>query len=217
MSAKQKLSEQVREKLRQEMLNGKYKSGDRLPPEAELMQLFNVGRSTIREAIRDLVLAGMLRVQQGAGTTVIENPESEPLDSRLRRADFDDINAVRKLLEKEIVSLAAQNRSADDLKKMNNWLDKRRAAIGNEDRTACMDADIGFHLAMASASGNTVLADLYESFTNIIRGFFNSREPAGLSRFALSHHLHQTLLRAIENNDPLNAQEVLQQIIDNNY
>jgi DNA-binding FadR family transcriptional regulator len=217
MKQEGRLSERISRLISQEIIAGKYQKGDKLPSEPELMSLYKVGRSTIREAIRDLVLSGVLKVQQGSGTTVIGMPDSEPLNKRLKRADFDEINAVRKLLEKEIVSLAIDHHTTGDLEEIERWLRRRRVAIEKESRAECMDADIGFHQAIASASGNRVLADLYQNFTTIIRDFFSQREPQGIANFALTHYLHEHLYQAIKGTKRDAAENVLQQILNNNY
>ena len=181
------------------------------------MLLYGVGRSSIREAIKALALAGILKVQQGSGTFVMEHAAIESIEQRLGRADFDEINAVRTLLEKELVRLAVQNYTPELLLEMERSLENRKIAIQGEDREACANADIDFHMAIAHAGGNSVLADLYKSFTLMIRDFFAKREPGGIVNFALSHHLHEQLFLAIKTRKAKAAQQVLQEILDNNY
>jgi DNA-binding FadR family transcriptional regulator len=212
----EKLSDKVTNKIRQDIDQNKYKAGEKIPAEPELMKLYGVGRSTIREAIKTLDMTGILKVQQGSGTFVNVGVQ-ETIDQRLRRADFDEINAVRKLLENETVKLAAKNHNEKDLEEMKQCLENRRLAIRTEQRQACVDADIAFHIAIAEASSNKALADLYQSFTTIIRDFFSKREVRGISHFAMSHHLHEQLFEAIRNKKEKLAQQVLDKIIENNY
>jgi len=217
MNTWEKLSDQITNKIRHDIDQNKYKAGEKIPAEPELMKLYGVGRSTIREAIKTLAMTGILKVQQGSGTFVNGGIRHETIDQRLRRADFDEINAVRKLLEDETVRLAAKNHTEKDLEEMKRCLENRRLAILAEQRQACVDADIAFHIAIAKASLNHVLADLYESFTSIIREFFSKREVRGISHFAMSHHLHEQLLEAIKSKKEKLAQQVLIKIIENNY
>ena len=217
MKASEKLSDKVTGKIRQDIDQNKYKAGEKIPSEPELMKLYGVGRSTIREAIKTLAMTGILRVQQGSGTFVSFSPQNETIDQRLRRADFDQINVVRKLLEDEIVRLAAKNHTEKDLEEMKQCLENRRSAIHNDQRQTCIEADIAFHTAIANASLNHVLADLYQSFTAIIRDFFYQREMQGITQFAMSHHLHEQLFEAIKAKKEKLAQQVLNKIIENNY
>jgi len=216
MKQESKLFEQVSVKIRNDIKEGKFKTGQKIPSEPALMELYGVGRSTIREAIKSLTLSGILTVQQGFGTMVNAIP-TEPIEQRLRNADFEEINQVRALLEQEIVRLATQNRSELDLEAIKSAIDNRKLAIENELRKECINADIEFHLAIARASQNRVLADLYESFTVIIRDFFAKRAPSGIAHFAMSHHLHQALFEAIKNRDTKSAGEITANILNNNH
>src|SRR5262245_36770697 len=97
------LADEVAAQLQQQITLGKYKTGEQLPIEPDLMKTFGVGRATIREAIKTLVNSGLLRVQQGLGTFV-EGTEGikEPLQQRLKRADFKDLDEVQQLIEMKI-------------------------------------------------------------------------------------------------------------------
>jgi DNA-binding FadR family transcriptional regulator len=217
MKTLEKLSDQITNKIRHDIYLDKYKAGEKIPAEPELMKLYGVGRSTIREAIKTLAMTGILKVQQGSGTFVCDNVESETIDQRLRQGDFEEINVVRKLLEDEMVRLATKNHTEKDLEDMKQYLENRRLAILTEQLRACVDADIAFHITIARASSNKVLADLYQSFTVIIRNFFSKREIKGISHFAMSHHLHEQLFDAIKSKKEKSAQKVLEKIIENNY
>jgi len=208
-----KLYNKIVDRLLADINSGKYKPGEKIPPEPELMKLYGVGRSTIREAIKTLAMSGILLVQQGSGTSVNANLEGLSIEQRLRQADVGDIQQVRKLLEREIVRLAVANRSLEDLAAIAEALEARRQALLAEDLAGTTEADIAFHMAVARASGNSVLADLYYHFTLILRDYFNTRRVRGISRFAMNHYLHEDLLAAIGRQDAGRAEEVLAAII----
>ena len=216
MKQESRLFEQVSFKIRNDIKEGKFKAGGKIPSEPALMELYGVGRSTVREAIKSLTLSGILTVQQGFGTKVNAVP-TEPIEQRLRSSNFEEINQVRALLEQEIVRLATQNRTESDLEAIYDALESRKRAIEQELRNECTNADIEFHLAIARASGNRVLADLYESFTVIIRDFFAKRAPSGIAHFAMSHHLHQALFNAIKQGDTETASAITITILNNNH
>ena len=210
------LFEQIALRIRNDIKEARFKAGEKLPPEPLLMERYSVGRSTIREAVKSLTLSGILTVRQGYGT-MVNDVSAEPIEHRLRRSDFDEINQVRSILEKEIVSLAVKHRTTEDLASIHAALTKRREAIEQESKVACANADIEFHMAIAHASGNQVLADLYGSFTVVIRDFFSRREPSGVTHFAMSHYLHQSLFDSIEAKDEERATLILYKILNNNH
>jgi DNA-binding FadR family transcriptional regulator len=212
-----KLYDKVINQIKEDITSEKYKPGEKIPAEPELMKLYSVGRSTIREAIKILAISGILKVQQGSGTFVNTRSPDISMEQKLHRADFDEVNAVRALLEKEMVKLATLNHTEEHLTEIEQNLEKRKLAIQSEIPQKCADADIAFHMAIANASGNSVLADLYHSFTLIIRNFFSAREVQGISHFAMNHHLHEQLFKAIKTKKISQSQIALQKILDNNY
>src|SRR5919198_5010069 len=79
------LVELVAAQLREQVASGAWPVGSRLPTEAELGRQLQVGRSTLREAVRVLVHVGLLETRQGAGTFVRAAVPASPWDARLRR------------------------------------------------------------------------------------------------------------------------------------
>lgn len=199
------LADEVAARLQQQIAAGKYKVGDQLPIEPELMQQFGVGRSSIREAIKLLVNSGLLRVQQGLGTFVADNTGvGEPLAQRLKRSELPDINEVRQLLEMKIAEKAADHRTAKDIKKIRQYLGEREQAANAQNIAACVEADINFHNAIADASGNPILADLYKSFSARIKDEF-FRRFNDTNAFIETMRLHKELLNSIVDKDPKRA------------
>lgn len=216
-SVKEKsLSQKISAAIRADIMDGKFKTGSKIPSEPDLMLQYDVGRSTIREAIKSLSHSGILTVKQGYGT-IVNDILNEPIEERLKNSDFQEINEVRALLEKEIVSLAVKNRTSEQLLIIEKALQQRKEAIVEGNHEACITADIEFHTSIAAASGNKVLFDLYKSFTSIIRDFFTRREPSGLTQFAMSHHLHETLLNAIQEQNIAQATSTITYILNNNH
>jgi DNA-binding FadR family transcriptional regulator len=159
------LADEVASKLQEKILKGGYKVNQKLPVEAELMKSYGVGRSTVREAVKILVNSGFLKVQQGIGTFIKETSGiNEPLSQRLKRADPKNIDEVREILELNIAEKAALNRTGNDISKLEYFLDKRTKAANENLLTECIDAHISFYIALAGASKNDILADLYKLF-----------------------------------------------------
>ena len=210
------LSQKISAAIRADILDGKFEVGSKIPSEPDLMVIYSVGRSTIREAIKSLSQAGVLTVRQGYGT-IVNDISNEPIEERLKNSDFQEINYVRGLLEKEMVTLAVKNRNDQHLLLMEKALQQRKAAIVEGNHENCITADLEFHTKIAEASGNKVLFDLYKSFTSIIRDFFTRREPSGITQFAMSHHLHETLLAAIKEQNMDQAIATITYILNNNH
>lgn len=199
------LADEVAGRLQELIGTGKYPVGAQLPTEPELMLQFGVGRSTVREAVRLLVTAGLVRVQQGLGTFVIsQQPLSEPLAQRLNRAHFQELNEVRLLLEVKIAEKAALHRTKEDIVKMKGFLKQRAEFAKANNVDACMQADINFHSSIAEASQNSIMVDLYKTIATHLKQSFKERY-ADTGSFIESQQLHKSLLESIINKDSAQA------------
>ena len=202
---RQSLADAVVSKLQQQVSLGVYQPGDKLPSEPELMIEFGVGRSTIREAVRILSNTGLLSVRQGSGTIVqAQSGITEPLQQRLRRAAAPDLDEVRQLLELKIAEKAALNRTKKDITKMRSLLEKREAAARDGDVEAAIDFDIRFHIALAVASCNDILADLYRTFAAQVSRHFHEVHLTA-ETFLSTQELHEALLQSIIDQDAKKA------------
>lgn len=199
------LADEVASHLQQQICSGKYAIGQQLPTEPELMTQFGVGRSTIREAVRLLVNAGLVRVQQGLGTFIISHQAmGEPLAQRFHRAHFQDLNEVRLLLEVKIAEKAALHRTKEDITQMKAFLKKRGEHAKAQNIDACMQADIDFHTSIAVASKNEIMVDLYKTIATHLKQSFKERY-ADTKPFLESQDLHRSLLQSIIDKDSAQA------------
>ena len=192
-------------KLQQQIASGKLKKGDKLPSEPELMQQFGVGRSSIREAIRILANTGLVRVKQGLGTFVeMQNGTPVPWYERLQSSTSKDLNEVRQLLELKIAEKAAINRSQKDIAILTKLLKKRFDAAQKNLPDECIEADIQFHIAIADAAKNDILADLYKNIAAQIKKSFR-QAYTNTEMFVIKHSIHEDLLQSIIDKNPKKA------------
>jgi len=203
---RQPLVDQVRRGLEARLESGAFALGAKLPPEADLMTLFGVGRSTIREAIRTLAHLGILDVRQGDGTYARSLPsQTDPLSNRLRRAHLRDVYAVRRLLEVEINRLAAIHRTESDIALLTETLTREDHARAADDHAARSDAAIDFHLALVTAAHNPVLADLYRTFTAVLRQSAITDPARHTLAEGCGGDLHRAIFAAVAAADPAAA------------
>ncbi|MEV8229791.1 FCD domain-containing protein [Streptomyces sp. NPDC079167] len=162
------LVEQAAEHLREQISTGAWPVGTKLPGETSLAASLGVGRSTVREALRALAGAGLVRARQGAGVFVIAAEPEEDWATRLRRAAVTDVYEVRIGIEVEAARLAGRRRTDDDVAALTTALAGRRAAAGAGD-AAFVDADIALHAAVVAAAHNPVLSALFTEFVPTLR------------------------------------------------
>ena len=206
------LCDEVVTKLQQQIASGKLKSGEKLPSEPELMLQFGVGRSSIREAIRILSNKGLLRVKQGVGTFVdVQNGTPVHWYDRLQTSTAKDLNEVRQLLELKIAEKAAINRTQKDIAILTELLKKRLDAAQNNQADECIEADIQFHIAIADAAKNDILADLYKNIAAQIKKSFR-QAYTNTEMFVIKHAVHEQLLTSIIDKDPKKAFKCVMEI-----
>jgi DNA-binding FadR family transcriptional regulator len=199
------LAEEVADRLRELIVSGRYEVGQQLPTEPELMLQFSVGRSSIREAVKILAHRGLVRVQQGLGTFVLsQSGTGEPLSQRLQRADFQDLNEVRLLLEVKIAEKAAMHRNNKDMEKMKSFLKKRFEYATANQLEDCIQADINFHNAIAEAGKNEIMRDLYKTVAEHLKKSFLLRY-VNTDSFIETQNFHDALLQSIIDKDPKKA------------
>ncbi|MDL4774784.1 FadR/GntR family transcriptional regulator [Actinomadura xylanilytica] len=204
------LVEQAADHLREQIADGSWPVGTRLPGETTLAKQLGVGRSTVREAVRALAGAGLLQARQGAGVFVIATEPAEDWAARLRRASLADVYEVRMMIEVRAAELAARRHTAADLAALDAALAARDAARGTE---AFIDADIALHAAVVSAAHNPVLADLFAGFAPVLREGLLDLVRIVDVRDAEDDHgreAHAALVEAVRDRDPAAAGDAVQ-------
>jgi len=209
------LSEQVALELAAEVAAKRWQPGDKLPSEAELCRAFNVGRSTLREALKSLAFVGIIRMRAGGGSYVAERPSkyvNRPLLARGVRStekDVTDLSEARLVLETELASLCAKRATRHDLATLADLVRKmKNAKDKDEDRGKFQELDLAFHLAIAASSKNEVLAELLGH----IRGALQELIQKSLlprNGMELACKQHEKILEALKQRNPAAARKAI--------
>jgi GntR family transcriptional regulator, transcriptional repressor for pyruvate dehydrogenase complex len=200
--------------LREQVLSGQWPVGARLPAETELAQGLEVGRSTVREAVRALVHAGLLETRQGSGTYVRSVTPEAGWEPRLRRAAVLDAYEVREALEVQAARLAASRRTEADIAALRASLAEReRARAGGKD-ARFIELDLAFHRAVVAAAHNPLLAEMFDSFVAVLReALLAVVTDSGLGDVG-ADAAHARLAKAIEAGDASAAERATHDHLD---
>lgn len=161
------LADQAAEVLLDRIRSGEWALGSKLPGETTLAPQLGVGRSTVREAIRQLAGRGVLSSRQGAGVFVTALDVREEWDAVLSRAGIHTVLEARTAIEAEAAALAAERRDQSDLRAIKRTLADRATRLA--DAADHVDADIAFHRAIVAAAHNEILLELFDGFTPRVR------------------------------------------------
>jgi GntR family transcriptional repressor for pyruvate dehydrogenase complex len=196
-------SVEIARKLLDYLLSGQVKPGDRLPSERQLAETLGVGRSAVRDALRPLLLLGVLEARQGDGT-YLRKPESVLLPQAvewgllLGEHTTSDLVEARTYLETATAELAAQRRDEGDLVQIRAQL--ARMAKPNLKPEEFVEADLAFHLRIAEASRNLVLFGTLASIQSLLRVWI-SRVITAAGDTGPSYQEHIPIFDAIEQGD----------------
>jgi GntR family transcriptional regulator, transcriptional repressor for pyruvate dehydrogenase complex len=196
--------------------SGELKAGDKLPTERSLAEQLGVSRSSVREALSALEVLGVIHSRQGLGNFIAENVEND-----LQEDQFEDliveggtieILEARQLFEPGLAALAARRRTDADLAAI-------RACVTEMERrlTEGMDSwepDWGFHIAVANACHNPVVAAIEDLINQRVSGrlwqLMRERNYASEpDRPAQYLNRHRLIYEAIERGDPLVAEAAM--------
>lgn len=195
-------SNEVARALLDYILSGQVGPGEKLPSERQLSEQMGVGRSVIREGLKSLGLLGLVEFRHGGGT-YFRGATSELLPRviewglMLGERHTVDLVEARQSIEKVTTGLAAQRRNESNLIEIERALEAMRTATTTEE---FVSADVGFHLAIADASGNTVLANMLKSIQSLLRVWI-SRVMDAESSFEGSFREHVPVFEAIRSQD----------------
>ncbi|MER7787189.1 FadR/GntR family transcriptional regulator [Streptomyces sp. NPDC097640] len=199
--ARQRLYQQVLERLRAYAAEGGLRAGDRLPPERELARRLGISRASVKQAVVVLEVQGLVEVRQGGGTYLLRDElDAEPVERLVeRRRRLPDVLDAREALETKIAELAAERRTDEDLAAMESALDWMEDEI-ESDRHGT-EGDRRFHEAVTAAAHSPLLAEFMRSIADQIgESRAESLRQPGRPRRSLAQH--QRILDAIVAGNP---------------
>ncbi len=198
----ERLAQLVAEQIRDMILQREMTAGDQLPTESELMVRFDVGRSTIREAMKQLQAENIVVIRRGKGSFVADRTglAKDPLGLEFEEQSrvLCELMEVRLLLEPGIAGEASLRRTEEDLEAMRKSIQSMTEAYREGGDYQRFDYD--FHLAMAESVHNSVLRRMYPViFEAIAQGYQRTAHVHGSFEVALNYH--REILNAIQKKD----------------
>jgi GntR family transcriptional regulator, transcriptional repressor for pyruvate dehydrogenase complex len=198
------------------LLSDRIAVGERLPSERQLATALGVGRSAIRDALRPLVLLGLVDVRVGDGT-YLKDADSSFLPrviewGLLLKADrMRDLIETRRYVEITLAGLAAERQDHESLGLIRERLRQMETSI--PDSAAFVQADMAFHLAIAEAARNQVLSGILTNLQSLLTVWI-SRVIGAAGEARSSYLEHPPILAAIEAGDRSAAQAAMAAHID---
>ncbi len=203
-----KLSDHIQQRLLEIIHSGELAPGDTIPSERELMEAYSVGRPAIREAMQNLQRMGLIEIRHGERPRIAE-PSFDKILGQMGETmrhllthsstSMEHLKEARLIYEDIMVRIAAERRTAEDIKRLKEILKAQKAA--QNDSPEFLRQDGNFHSEIARISGNPIFEGLSRTFFEWLTHFhFDLVRSPGLEKLTLKEH--GKILRAIESGDP---------------
>jgi GntR family transcriptional repressor for pyruvate dehydrogenase complex len=200
-----KASDVLANELRERILSGEYPEGTALPPERELVKQTQMGRTTVREALRILQVQGLVRMKSGrAGGAFVQQPGNESVANSLellirgRQIRLTSIHQTREAIEPSCARLAALNRTPADLHRLEAANEALAASGGLEE---FLQANVDWHVGVAAASHNEILTGIMTALSRAIYTSTNNEGFVNDEVRAIAARAHKSVTRAIKERD----------------
>jgi GntR family transcriptional repressor for pyruvate dehydrogenase complex len=205
--AQNKISQTIIRQVREAIISGKLKPGDRLPPERKLLTQFGVSRQTLRESLRALESMGLIEIQKGAGGgPVVQKVDMQVTREAIanflyfQRISIKDLSEVRKLIEPYLVRITTPKLEPEDLNYLESLNQACKDTLARGEEIIGGEHEIDFHIHLARKSGNPVLTMILD-FVNklLVELKLECRPSPEFSRDVIA--AHDRILEALKSGD----------------
>ncbi len=189
--------------------------GDRLPPQADLIEQLGIGRTSLREAVQRLVALGAIKVTPGkrmaVGPMIRRNRHATAaeLEASLRHAALQELAEVRDLIEPEAAALAAQRINDDLVQRLEGIIDEMKAPV---DPASAFHLNTQFHAAVAEATQNEALRHILQVVADMLSPLQRHMYERSLENYRADQE-HLPILQALKDRDADGARKAMHEHI----
>ena len=185
------ISDQVFVQMKEQILEGEWKPGEKIPSENELARQFGVSRVTVRNALQKLSALELLETRFGEGSFV-RSPDAASVMSPLIPAAYlndngmEEILQLRRMIEGPVCGEACRRASEEDVKELESLFQKMEATKDYLPEFARFD--YLFHIKMARIAGNSIIMRIYDIMNEVMKCSFEKVVQARGNRAGLYYH-----------------------------
>jgi len=203
------IPEKVINEIRDALLRGDLKLGDRLPTESQLAGKFSVSRIGVREAMKMLSVMGVVEIKRGDGTYIAKNISASVIDPFIfslipEKKAPEELLDLREMLEIGILEIVLKRATKDDMKKMKEAVEllEKDSKRAEKDSEILNEHNLAFHYAFAQATHNPMIVKIAQALWEI---FAFTIKKSTLKRTEESVKHHRMILEALKEKDPKKA------------
>lgn len=211
--------DQIVENFTNAIIDGKFKPGEKIPTETELCASINVGRNSVREAIKILVAYGVLVIKRGDGTYVKDKFDDKMLypvlyGIILQKDSAKQIMELRKIIDVGIIQLSMDHITRSSIELLETGLQelKNKLTADNVSAEDIFDADIKFHTIIVDITGNNLLKGLCRYMDRITKTSRLKTTDMILSNHVLEnlYAKHEEMVRILKEKDKKRINDVVE-------
>lgn len=209
--------DRIIKRLTNTIISGELKPGDQIPTEIELSEAMEVGRNSVREAVKALVAMGILNIRRAEGTFVAEGFSERMLEPItygliLEGGNTPSVIELRQIFDTGVLQLAISKAKPDDIEKLNGYLFEMQKVISNNPSYEDLQSvDLAFHRQLVIMADNPLVEKFSEIIQRIsmpsrdkaVQDFINEKE---LDKFLA---LHRSIVSLVECSSSENISEVM--------
>lgn len=212
-----RIFQDVVDQIQEAILSGKFQTGDMLPSEREMREIFQVSRGTLREALRVLEQKGLIEIRLGvSGGAMVKAAMAETLTEslglmlRLRKISLDHLHEFREDIEGIVTAKAAQRAGEADVARLRALLAEagRHAAKGVREWKAFLNIDKKFHQDLARITGNPIYIFIHAMVHDNIQPYYDTFLPPDDRRLRENYQDLADILDAVVKKDPDRAADL---------
>lgn len=209
--------DQIFNQLRDQLIDGRWTAGERLPSENELAEMFNVSRITIRQALQKLKALGLIETHSGAGSYV-KNVDISDTFNELKpilyigNVTTDNILEFRRMIDTECIRIATVRAKESDLRRLDKIYEKMKEAQQAGDVKRFSKYDMKFHQEVVKMTSNPLMVKTYAILSDVLNVAL--QDIIDKMRFERAVEYHAKMLDAMHRRDPEEAAKYMAEHIN---
>ena len=209
------ISEQISQQIKEQIISGELKPGDKLPSEHELCQMYQVSRTSVRQALANLTSLDLIETRFGEGSRVKEigsGTVMTPLLSHtfLSEKSMVELIEMRQVMEPNVTRLACEKASEEDVTRLQELYEQMVAHQDDLQQFARLDCD--FHNEIARISQNSYLLKIYEIIADVLLHAFSDIVSKRGNEAGLKYH--KQIVEAFTARDAVRARDAMSEHMD---
>lgn len=209
---RENVSEQVFKQLKQQLLSGEWKTGDKIPSENELTAAFGVSRVTVRQALQKLLAMGLIETRAGEGSFVKELTPGIYMKDMipfvyLNKNAINEVMQFRLLMETSVAGIAAEKITAEEIKKLEECYEGMKENI--HDVKGFSKYDVAFHIQIGEVTGNSLIIQMYNILYDLLMAsVVEITDDVGTG---IGLEYHDLIIKTMKDHDVENAKKIMKE------